>query len=240
MEVHHHPHPGKKNFKEYFLEFLMIFLAVTLGFFAENIREHFAEEKSTQQNLKSLKLDLLHNKNIFYSADSLYKSRLPIEDSIVKIFKAKTENEDLHIMARLIAVARAQYSPPIEISAYNQLVNSGGLKYLDNRFLKDSLARYESLIEGFKTYNTAVNNYMVTAFPDITRLEDLSDYINREANHIFIMMPYPELSDEERREITNYYTFHFIRTYVNLQNIEKLINADNDLLSMIEKETGND
>jgi hypothetical protein len=39
MEVHHHLHVEKKNFKEYFLEFLMIFLAVTLGFFAENIRE---------------------------------------------------------------------------------------------------------------------------------------------------------------------------------------------------------
>ncbi len=33
MEVHHHPQVEKKNFKEYFLEFLMIFLAVTLGFF---------------------------------------------------------------------------------------------------------------------------------------------------------------------------------------------------------------
>jgi hypothetical protein len=43
MEVHHHPdlHHKKKNFKEYFLEFLMIFLAVTPGFVAENIREHF-------------------------------------------------------------------------------------------------------------------------------------------------------------------------------------------------------
>jgi cell division protein FtsB len=38
MEVHHHPHVEKKNFKEYFLEFLMIFLAVTMGFFAESIR----------------------------------------------------------------------------------------------------------------------------------------------------------------------------------------------------------
>ena len=44
MEVHHHPHVEKKNFKEYFLEFLMIFLAVTIGFFAENIREHITEQ----------------------------------------------------------------------------------------------------------------------------------------------------------------------------------------------------
>jgi hypothetical protein len=28
MEVHHHPKVEKKNFKEYFLEFIMIFLAV--------------------------------------------------------------------------------------------------------------------------------------------------------------------------------------------------------------------
>jgi len=32
----HHPHLAKKNFKEYLFEFIMIFLAVTLGFFAEN------------------------------------------------------------------------------------------------------------------------------------------------------------------------------------------------------------
>lgn len=47
MEVHHHPdlHHKPKKRKEYFLEFLMIFLAVTMGFIAENVREHFAEEK---------------------------------------------------------------------------------------------------------------------------------------------------------------------------------------------------
>jgi hypothetical protein len=33
MEVHHHLHVDKKTFKEYFLEFTMIFLAVAMGFF---------------------------------------------------------------------------------------------------------------------------------------------------------------------------------------------------------------
>src|SRR5258708_5081606 len=44
MEVHHHPdlHHKRKKFKEYFLEFIMIFLAVTMGFFAETIREHIS------------------------------------------------------------------------------------------------------------------------------------------------------------------------------------------------------
>ena len=41
MEVHHHPdlHHNRKKFQEYFLEFLMIFLAVSMGFIAENTRE---------------------------------------------------------------------------------------------------------------------------------------------------------------------------------------------------------
>jgi hypothetical protein len=41
MEVHHAHHPNqKKKISEYLLEFFMLFFAVTLGFFAENVREH--------------------------------------------------------------------------------------------------------------------------------------------------------------------------------------------------------
>jgi hypothetical protein len=59
MEVHHHPHVEKKNFKEYFLEFLMIFLAVTMGFFAESYREHLVDIKKEKEYIVSLKEDLL-------------------------------------------------------------------------------------------------------------------------------------------------------------------------------------
>ena len=58
MEVHHHPHVAKKNFKEYFLEFLMIFLAVTLGFIAENIRESFTEHRQQKEYIVSFYEDL--------------------------------------------------------------------------------------------------------------------------------------------------------------------------------------
>ena len=47
MEVQKHPRhvTRKKKSGEYFLEFLMIFLAVFLGFIAENIREHVVDPK---------------------------------------------------------------------------------------------------------------------------------------------------------------------------------------------------
>src|SRR5664279_2784041 len=56
MEVHHHPdvHHKPKKWKEYFLEFIMIFLAVTLGFFAENFREHRVEREKERHIIESL------------------------------------------------------------------------------------------------------------------------------------------------------------------------------------------
>ena len=45
MEVHHPHHPThKKKWSEYIIEFVMLFTAVTLGFFAENVREHQVEK----------------------------------------------------------------------------------------------------------------------------------------------------------------------------------------------------
>jgi hypothetical protein len=53
MEVHHYPHVEKKNFKEYFFEFIMIFLAVrseklisaNMAFIGENMREQLCDVK---------------------------------------------------------------------------------------------------------------------------------------------------------------------------------------------------
>src|SRR5215831_9908540 len=60
MEVHKHPHhvTHKKKWGEYLLEFLMLFLAVFLGFVAENIREHQVEKNREVELIKSLTLDL--------------------------------------------------------------------------------------------------------------------------------------------------------------------------------------
>ncbi|HEX4850899.1 MAG TPA: hypothetical protein VFV08_08845, partial [Puia sp.] len=55
MEVHHHPdiHHQPKKWKEYLLEFVMIFLAVTLGFLAENLREHITERAKEKKYIEA-------------------------------------------------------------------------------------------------------------------------------------------------------------------------------------------
>jgi len=84
MEVHHHPdlHHKKKKFSEYFLEFLMIFLAVSMGFIAENLREgrsEHAKEKDymialvrdLQEDTASLKVNIKNNQWRISGMDTL-------------------------------------------------------------------------------------------------------------------------------------------------------------------------
>jgi len=61
MEVHHHPQlkHKAKPWKEYLLEGLMIFFAVTLGFFAENYRETISESHRENEFAKVLYAELL-------------------------------------------------------------------------------------------------------------------------------------------------------------------------------------
>ena len=72
MEVHHHPHLEKKNFKEYFLEFLMIFLAVTLGFFAEGLRESISDHSKEKEYIVSIIQDM--KKDSAALTNYIYKS----------------------------------------------------------------------------------------------------------------------------------------------------------------------
>jgi hypothetical protein len=58
MDIHHHPHTERKKWTHYFWEFFMLFLAVTLGFFVENQREHFIEHQREKQYMVSLVEDL--------------------------------------------------------------------------------------------------------------------------------------------------------------------------------------
>ena len=58
MEVHQHTHTPRKKWTHYFWEFLMLFLAVTLGFFVENQREHFIEHKREKEYIRSLVKDI--------------------------------------------------------------------------------------------------------------------------------------------------------------------------------------
>src|SRR6059036_75916 len=83
MEVHHHPHVEKKNFKEYFLEFLMIFLAVTMGFFAESLREHLSDKRIEREYIVSFVEDLKQDTTVFSQVIPLAENNIKGVDTLL-------------------------------------------------------------------------------------------------------------------------------------------------------------
>jgi hypothetical protein len=71
MEVRHeHNLAHKKKISEYFLDFFMLFFAVTLGFFAENYREYSSIDHSMQENYQAIEVDLKQDNE---KIDSIFK-----------------------------------------------------------------------------------------------------------------------------------------------------------------------
>ena len=93
MDVHHHSHlpHQSKPWKQYLTEGLMIFVAVMLGYAAENVRHHYIEEKKTIANVQNLYKDL-KNDSIAFSNMLIIRSK---QDSCFKIISRLYDQKKL-------------------------------------------------------------------------------------------------------------------------------------------------
>ncbi len=246
MEVHHHPHVGsdshrKKNFKEYFLEFLMIFLAVTMGFIAESIREHFIETKTAHAYLESYRNELLANQIQFKHYKEEFTGLVPVYDSIVTILYEKEENKDLPVLGRLLAIGQNNVIITINTSTYQQMVNSGSMRYLHNESLKDSIARYNDLVTDLLNYNDRIVNTEDNNFEEMSKLVDVHDFFNiqKMRAHNFHYQPEMEpftLAEEQRRYLIGYFKIFAVQAIGNPITLQELDSVNESLLRMVNKE----
>ena len=102
MEVHHHPKLEKKNFKGYFLEFLMIFLAVTMGFLAENLRESLKHKEEILMNMESLASDLYSDVAFFDSQLRRNEYCCNMTDSLIYLLNDIKNTNDIYYSARVV------------------------------------------------------------------------------------------------------------------------------------------
>ncbi len=143
MEIHHHPdlHPKKKKWKEYFLEFAMLFLAVTLGFFAEQIREHHAEKERLQNYFASMVLDVESNISALDSAIGEDSKMTVRYDKMVK--SLLTSGDTIDRTAFASNMGAIWYRGFINRNeTFEQMKSSGSLRYIDNFKILTELMQY--------------------------------------------------------------------------------------------------
>lgn len=147
MEIHHHPHTGhgKKTWKDYFWEFLMLFLAVFCGFLAEYQLEHIVEHNREKQYIESMIVDLKadsnrvqviinNNKNNVAGFDSLLHNiyHKPYTDSSIRTLYYLKETYTL-----------VRFNMLFSKGTISQLKNSGGFRLIRNRAAADSIIKYD-------------------------------------------------------------------------------------------------
>ncbi len=160
MEVHHHPQVEKKNFKEYLLEGLMIFLAVTMGFFAEQIREHFVDTKREKEYivsmLKELRSDSVQLAEVF--KDTL---RIKKMDSLSLFLLSQNDSQSvIKNIYRLVGNITYYNSMTFSRNTLTQLKNGGNMRFIKNTDIVDSLNYLDNII--------TVNNNQLAGYEKVT------------------------------------------------------------------------
>ena len=169
MEVHHHPHAQKKKFKEYFLEFLMIFLAVTLGFFAEGLREHISDRRREKDYLSAMIEELKSDTAAYNKGLNKIAYLRPLLDSLViNVKNAKNYNYILSGKWNTpINETGVPYLPTL--LTIQQLKSSGNLRLIESKTTLKKILEYDSYIQGAmksETENVSEATERIFAFED--------------------------------------------------------------------------
>ncbi|HLX91102.1 MAG TPA: hypothetical protein VKR32_05435 [Puia sp.] len=152
MEVHHHPSVEKKNFKEYFLEFLMIFFAVTMGFFAETIRENISEHNRVKvfavSMLKDLENDTAQLKN-YHDYFENAANKLDTFMNMLSTDEPKNISSGKLYWYGLFGAAHGNFIP--NDATFQEMKNSGSLRFFESSIEKD-VAKYDRLYRSLSSF----------------------------------------------------------------------------------------
>lgn len=141
MEVHHHSHTSRKKWTHYFWEFLMLFLAVSLGFYAENIREGMIHKKQVRTDMESLLSDLHNDVILFDSVIQRNNYAATMGDSLIGMLRNDISNTpEIYFAARAVT-ANIGYCYT-NSKSFDQMKSSGILRFVHPHSLLDSVGTY--------------------------------------------------------------------------------------------------
>lgn len=202
MEVHHHSHAhGKKNWKSYFWEFLMLFLAVFCGFLAENQREHMVEHQREKVYIRSLVEDLKQDTSKLNQIISAFNEKIVYKDSLLK----ELANPDVfkNSSKAYFFFEKSRHFPDFIYTdrTIQQLKNSGNMRLIRNKAVSDSIIDYDAMVRYLFIGQNQLNSLVLTYGLQKNKLFQLRLLENTSTNN---PMPVPLLS-QSQNDIDEFY-----------------------------------
>ncbi len=191
MEVHAHSHPhGKKNWKSYLWEFLMLFLAVFCGFLAENQREHMVERQRERQYMITLLEDLKSDSPLL---NGTIKNWADVNNSIDSVNAAITlspSEADLPKAYRHMNEALNYWSFSYNDRTIAQLKNSGGFRLIRNKEVAGKIIAYDQF-NNDAIRNIAIQHNKFFENATAARSQIFSEEVITQINKVYSNNPAP-------------------------------------------------
>jgi len=172
MEFYHsHKHRRNSKAKTLIFEFFMMFLAITGGFFMENMREHYTERHKgieyIESMVKDVRQDTIAIQNIITNSEKQIKG--------IDSLRIVLESPFSEINYRRLYLLTFKYLNNFEAFTPNQITisqlkNFGGLRLINNKSASDSIINYYSTFDE----HVEQQNYTVKFLQETILLETVA------------------------------------------------------------------
>ncbi len=247
MEVHNHSHSHlKKNWKGYFWEFLMLFLAVFSGFLAEYELEHIIDHQREEQYALTLFEDI--------QADTVeLKARITeisFTTTRIDTFRAMVHENEINSIPSgtwyyFGRWGTKYFSIAFQNATLEQLKNSGGLRYFKKQSVINAIAHYDQscrdLQNSLDIQGVIYNQLLISRnrLFDSYYLDEVMSYdVSNEIINSFKQRTIPLLSNK-KEDFIQYSNVCQLRSYNNkglLKTTQEVLKNAGNLLAILKEE----
>ena len=242
MEVHHHGHTERKKWTHYFWEFLMLFLAVTLGFFVENQREHYIEHKREKQYIRTLIEDLRSDTaQLAASIDERLQKEQMVDSIVFALNSPDFSKQGSNIYYWGYSVLRPSRFIQND-RTIQQLKNAGNMRLIRKMEVSDNIMAYDFQIKRLQEIISEENDIRTQFRQFAKKLFDgntLFSVVDKETPGFYRPPGNPALANDDKATINEFLvtlqmTQHVMRA--GRRNQERLKKTATELIEFLKKE----
>jgi hypothetical protein len=209
MEVHHHHRrsnkPRKK--KEYLFDFLIIFVAITGSFFAENLREHFVDRHKEKVYMVSMLQDLKSDSTSLGIIIQQNNEQIKGLDSLLDVIKNNIVGKSIKQFYHLDLKYSLDYTGFNPVNrTIKQLMNTGGLGLIKVKAVSDGIVGYDNALNAVLTHGELLGSQFART---INMQSEIIDFLALKkiqlGSSVFELKKYPALLSANKKTINSYY-----------------------------------
>jgi hypothetical protein len=243
MEVPHHIKHSKKarKNKEYLFEFLIIFVAITGSYFAENLREHFVDRHKEKVYMESMLQDLKSDSANLAKVVDLNREQIKGLDSLLNLMKNKLGSNEVKQFYNLDLKYALNYNSfnPINRTV-SQLMSTGGLGLIKTKSVSDGIVGYDNAKNSMLKQAELLETRFIKIIDQQTEIIDLVSIMkSRQESAGLQVKENPVLLKTDKKTMHAYYfSITVFKGSINVytERTDELLKQANLLIQLIKKE----